>query len=56
MFAGGQVVFLGALPFSHHLSIDSAQNEWNNLEPKSQKENKKIKKKKKKKSKEDNSN
>ena len=33
LLAGGQVVFLGDLPFSAHLTIDSAQNEWNNLDP-----------------------
>ena len=27
-----QVVFLGDVPFSPHLLIDSAQNEWNNLD------------------------
>ena len=27
LLAGGQVVFLGDLPFSPHLTIDSAQNE-----------------------------
>ena len=27
LLAGGQVVFLGDLPFSPHLSNDSAQNE-----------------------------
>ena len=27
LLAGGQVVFLGDLPFSTHLTIDSAQNE-----------------------------
>ena len=32
LLAGGQVVFLWDLLFSPHLIIDSAQNEWNNLE------------------------
>ena len=32
MLAGCQVFFLGDLPFSPHLSIDSAQNERNNLD------------------------
>ena len=32
LLAGGWVVFLGDLPFSPHLAIDSAQNEWNNLD------------------------
>ena len=27
LLAGGQVVYLGDIPFSHHLTIDSAQNE-----------------------------
>ena len=27
LFAGGQVFFLGDLPFSPHFAIDSAQNE-----------------------------
>ena len=27
----GQLVFLGDLPFSPHLTTDLAQNEWNNL-------------------------
>ena len=30
MLAGGQVVFLGDIPFLPDLTIDSAQNEWNN--------------------------
>ena len=30
--AGGQVVFLADVPFSPHLTIDSAQNEWNNFD------------------------
>ena len=33
LLAGGQVVLLGDLPFSAHLTNDSAQNEWNNLDP-----------------------
>ena len=33
LLAGGQVVLLGNLPFSAHLMIDSAQNEWNNFDP-----------------------
>ena len=32
LLAGGQVVFLGDLTFLPHLTIDSAQNEWNNLD------------------------
>ena len=32
LFADGQVVFLGDLPFLPHLTIDSAQNECNNLD------------------------
>ena len=32
LLAGGQVIFLGDFPFSPHLQIDSAQNEWNSLE------------------------
>ena len=32
LLASGQVVFLGDLPFSPHLSIDSAQNERTNLD------------------------
>ena len=32
LLVGGQVVFLGDLPFSPHLPIDSAQNECNNLD------------------------
>ena len=31
-YSHGQVFFLGDLPFSSHLTIDSAQNEWNNLD------------------------
>ena len=34
LLVGGQVVFLGALLFSPNLTIDLAQNEWNNLDPK----------------------
>ena len=34
LLAGGQVVFLGDLPFSPHLPIDPAQHEWNNIEKK----------------------
>ena len=30
LILGSQVVFLGDLPFSPHLTIDLAQNEWNN--------------------------
>ena len=29
---GSQVFFLGDIPFSPHLTIDSAQNEWNKLD------------------------
>ena len=32
LLAGSQVFFLGDLPFSPHLTIDLAQNEWNNLD------------------------
>ena len=32
LLADGQEVFLGDLPFLPHLTIDSAQKEWNNLE------------------------
>ena len=32
LLVGGQVVFLGDLTFLPHLTIDSAQNEWNNLD------------------------
>ena len=32
LFVGGQEVFLGNLPFLPHLTIDSAENEWNNLD------------------------
>ena len=32
LLAGGQVVFLGDLQFSSYLTIDSAQNKWNNLD------------------------
>ena len=32
LLAGGQVGFLGNLPFSRHLTIDSAQNKWTNLD------------------------
>ena len=32
LLAGGQVDFLGDLLFSPHRTIDSAQNEWNNLD------------------------
>ena len=32
LLAGGQVLFLGDLPFSPNLPIDSAQNEWKDLE------------------------
>ena len=32
LLAGGQVVFLGNLPFSRHLTIDLAQNKWTNLD------------------------
>ena len=31
LLVGGQVFFLGDLPFSPHRTIDWAQNEWNNL-------------------------
>ena len=30
LLTGGQVLCLGDLPFSPHLTIDLAQNEWNN--------------------------
>ena len=32
VLAGGQVLFLGDLPFSPHLAIDLTQNESNNLD------------------------
>ena len=32
LLAVGQVFFLGDLPFSPLLMIDSAQNDWNNLD------------------------
>ena len=32
LLAGGQLVFLGDLPFSPHLTINLAQNEWDNLD------------------------
>ena len=32
LLEGGQVVFLRDLPFLPHLAIDSAQNEWNDLD------------------------
>ena len=31
LLVGGQVVFLGDLPFSPHLTTDLAQNELNNI-------------------------
>ena len=30
LLAGGHVLFLENLPFSFHLTIDLARNEWNN--------------------------
>ena len=36
-----KVCFLGDLPFLPHLTIDSAQNEWNNLDRPQKKINKK---------------
>ena len=47
LLAGGQVFFLGDLPFLPHLTIDSAQNELNNLDRPENPNQKKKKKKKK---------